>query len=333
MMRIGTLIIILMLVIVSSIPTAFAGSNTKLYAIYDYGNLVIATINRSALTYLGNGYWLMVLPNMDAVSFSSKLVDEIIDKFIGHKALYSQLRITMTDNGYRIVKIIDILNTSDASDNEIMNTIMQALNVLRAREAWVLFLEGKVIRIDVAAENGIDVEKVAKILSGITRSYKIVVIETFGSGLPSYFDARDLYESLNKISCFFSVGESLYGVDMWFNISCIKELAIATNRSFDKTLEDVINSVKTLDPLIRKYLPYQNIVILVVQPPSVMPLPLGPEPIEKTKHTKTAEISTEAIEISQTPPDLTQKIFIISAIVVIVSIILALQRIIKRSKS
>ena len=332
MMKVGTLIIMFMLVIVSSIPMALADSNIQiytihnLYIIYDYGNLVIAAINRSALTYLGNGYWLLVLPNMDAVTFSSELVNEIIDKFIGPRAFYSKLHITMTVDGYRTVKTIDILNASDVPNDKIMNAIMQMLNISRAREALVWLLEGKVIRINVVTENGIDVEKIAKKLSDIAMSHKVVVIETMGFGIPSYFDARDLYENLEKISCFVSAGESFYGVDIWFNISCIKELAIATNRSFNEAVEDVANSVKALDPLIRKYLPYQNIVVLVAQPPSpAIPLPYGPKPVERIEH-------TEAVEISQTPsdlppPDLSQQIFIISVIVVAVAITLALWRI------
>jgi hypothetical protein len=328
MMRVGTLIIMFMLVIVSNIPMALADSNIQiytiynLYIIYDYGNLVIATINRSALTYLGNGYWLLVLPNMDAVTFSSELVNEIIGKFIGPRAFYSKLRITMTVDGYRTVKTIDILNASDVPNDKIMNAIMQMLNISRAREAVVWFLEGEVIRIDVVTENGIDVEKIAKKLSGIAMSHKVVVIETMGFGIPAYFDARDLYENLRKISCLVSVGESLYGVNIRFDISCIKELAIATNRSFNEALEDVVNSVKALDPLIRKYLPYQNIVVLVAQPPSspAIPLPDEPKPVERIEH-------TEAVEISQTPPNLPQQIFIISAIVVAVAITPALWRI------
>jgi len=299
----------------------------NLYIVYDYGNLVIAAINRSALTYLGNGYWLLVLPNMDAVTFSSELVNEVIGKFIGPRAFYSKLHITMTVDGYRTVKTINILNASDAPNDKIMNAIMQMLNISRAREALVWFLEGKVIRINVVTENGIDVEKIAKELSGIAMSHKVVVIETMGFGIPSYFDARDLYENLKKISCFVSVGESFYGVDIWFNISCIKELAIATNRSFNEAVEDVANSVKALDPLIRKYLPYQNIVVLVAQPPSpAIPLPGEPKPVERIEH-------TEAVEMSQTPPDLPQQILIISAIVVAVAITLALWRIRSMKKS
>jgi hypothetical protein len=333
MMRVGMLIIMSMLVIVSSVSMVLAESNVQIhsiqnfYIVYDYGNLVIATINRSALTYLGNGYWLLVLPDMNAVTFSHILVSEMLNKFIGSGVHYLDLRITKTVDGYRIVKRvvktfdIDILNDLDVSNNKTMNAIMQMLNILRAREAWVSFLEGKVIRIDVVIENGIDVEKIAKELLGIAMSHKVVVIESVGFGIPSYFDARDLYENLEKISCFVSVGESLYGVNIWFDISCIKELAIATNRSFNEAVEDIVNSVKALDPLIRKYLPYQNIVLLVAQPP-LPPEPLPGElvPVERIE-------DTEAVETSQTQPDLPRQIFIISPIVVAVAITLALWRI------
>jgi hypothetical protein len=326
----GRVVIGLIIATALLVAVSVAGANTielpiytihNLYIIYDYGNLVIATINRSALTYLGNGYWLLVLPNMDAVTFSSELVDEIIVKYIGPRAFYSRLRITKTVDGYRTVKTIDILNASDAPNNGIMNAIMQMLNISRAREAVVTFLEGKVITIDVVTENGIDVGKIAEELSGIAMSHKVVVIETLGFGIPSYFDALDLYENLKKISCFVSMGESLYGVNIEFNISCIKELATATNRSFDEAVEDVANSVKALDPLIRKYLPYQNIVVLVAQPPPpAIPLPGEPKPVEEIEH-------TEAVEIPQTQTGLPQQIFIISAIVVPVAITLALWRI------
>ena len=315
------IIIMLMLVIVSSIPMVLADDNTQIYTIHNYGNLVIAAINRSALTYLGDGYWLLVLPNMDAVTLSSELVKEVIDKFIGPRMLYSELHITMTVNGYRTVKTINILNASDVSDNEIVSTIVQALSASRAREALVSFLEGKVIRIDVVTENGLDVEKIAKKLSDIARNYKVVVIETMSTGLPSYFDARDLYENLKKISCYVSMGESLYGVNMWFDISCISKFATATNRSFSEVIEDVINAVKSLNSLIRKYLPYQDIVILVAQsPPPAIPLPGEPESIEKVEHTETTVIS-------QTLPRMQQIITIISAIALVVTTTFALWKI------
>ncbi len=329
------LIIMFMLVVVSSVFMVLAESNVQIhtiqnfYIVYDYGNLVIATINRSALTYLGDGYWLLVLPDMDAVTFSSILVSEMLDRFIGSGVRYIGLRITKTVDGYRIVNRIvfdiDILNDLDVLINETMNAIMQMLNILRAREARVSFLEGKVIRIVVVTENGIDVEKIAKELLGIAMSHKVVVIESMGFGIPSHFNVLDLYKNLyknlEKIPCFVSVGESLYGYNIWFDISCIKELAIATNRSFNEAVEDVVNSVKALDPLIRKYLPYQNIVVLVAQPPPPpVPLPGEPVPVERIE-------DTEAVEISQTPPDLPQQIFIISSIVVAVAITLALWRI------
>jgi hypothetical protein len=342
---IGLIVAAALLVAVSVVGANTIESPTytiqNFYIVYDYGNLVIATINRSALTYLGDGYWLLVLPDMDAVTFSSILVSEMLDKFLGSGVHYLDLRITKTVDGYRIVNRvvktfdIDILNDLDVLINETMNAIMQMLNILRAREARVSFLEGKVIRIDVVTENGIDVEKIAKELLGIAMSHKVVVIESMGFGIPSHFNVLDLYKNLyknlEKIPCFVSVGESLYGVDIWFDISCIKELAIATNRSFNEAVEDVVNSLKALDPLIRKYLPYQNIVVLVAQPPlPLVPLPGEPEPIERMEDTETPVErmeDTEAVEILQTPPDLPQQIFIIPPIVVAVAITLALWRI------
>jgi hypothetical protein len=166
------------------VAASVAGANTiespiyaihNLYTIYDYGNLVIAAINRSALTYLGNGYWLLVLPNMDAVTFSSEFVDEIIGKYIGPRAFYLRLRITKTVDGYRTVKTINNLDASDAPNSMIMNAIMRMLNISRAREALVTFLEEKVIRIDVVTENGIDVEKIAEELSDIAMSHKVLL--------------------------------------------------------------------------------------------------------------------------------------------------------------
>ena len=339
---IGRVVIGLIVAAALLVSVSVVGANTiesptytiqNFYIVYDYGNLVIATINRSALTYLGDGYWLLVLPDMDAVMFSYILVSEMLDKFLGSGVHYVDLRITKTVDGYRIVNRIDILNDLDVLINETMNAIMQMLNILRAREAWVSFLEGKVIRIIVVTENGIDVEKIAKELLGIAMSHKVVVIESMGFGIPSHFNVLDLYENLyknlEKISCFVSVGDSLYGYDIWFDISCIEELTIATNRSFNEVVEDVVNSVKALDPLIRKYLPYQNIVVLVAQPPlPSVPLPGEPEPIERIEDTEAVEIEdTEAVEIPQTPPDLPQQIFIISAIVIPVAITLALWRI------
>ena len=334
MRNVGILMTIMfVLIVVSSVPTVAANDSLYIYTIHNYGSLVVATINRSALTYLGDGYWLLILPDMDAVTFSSKLVGEIIDKFIGSRPLYSRIHVVMTNDGYRIVKKFSALNTSEIPSTESVNVVLQALNASRAREASISFLEGNVIRINIVAQNKLDVEKLTKKLLGIAKNHRIVVIETLGFGLPSYFEAQDLYKSLRKVPCFISAGESLYGINIWFDITCIKKLASTINQSFNETLESIISSIKALNPLIRKYLPYQDIVIVVAQPPSpAMPLPLPAKPVEKIERTETIRVPSSeseltSQEVSRMVPDQTLWIFIVPAIIVAAIIVVALWKI------
>ncbi len=315
-------LILLVLAIAISIPITTSANDKlvhdEIYIIHSYGNMVVAIINRSAFRYLGDGYWLLTLPNIDAVTFSSKLVKEIIGKFIGSRALYLRLRIIMTANGYRIAKVTSVKtsNTLTTLNKRIVDAIIRALRSSSAREVLISLLEGKVIRIDVVATNRLNVEEIVKKFSSIAKDYKVVIIETMGLGIPSYFDARDLYESLRKIPCFINMDESLYGINIWLNISCIKELATTTGKSFNEVLQDIINSIKALNPLIRKYLPYQGIVIVIAQPPPpAMPLSGELKPVKKieirhvgtlktTKVVTSTEAKLKSREIPQITPGL-----------------------------
>ncbi len=318
---------VFMLVIVSSISAALVDDTIQLYNVYSYGGIVVATIDRSAFRYLGNGYWLLVLPDMDVTTLSSQLVNEIVVRFIGSRTLYSRLHIIVADDDYKAVKTTGIFNVS-SRQAEVMNIVMQVLNISRAREAIVSLYEGNIVRIDVVAENRLDAEKIASRLSGTTGGYKIIIVETIsiGTGLPSYFEAPELYGSLEKIPCYIGVGESFYGIDIWFNISCVRELATTANISFSEAVEDIVDSIKALNPLIRRYLPYQDIVIEIAQPPPPpIYLTAKPEPVETTKHTNSsprASLETEYTSQKVLPisSDKPRQVFVIFAILVAITI-------------
>ncbi len=130
------------------------------------------------------------------------------------------------------------------------------------------------VKVSIESHGELNADKLVKELLSIAGNKSIIVIETFGYGLPSYFDAPDLYDDLHKIPCFDSMGEALYGIDMWLNKTCIKELAESSGKSFNEVLGGIISSIKTLNPLIRKYLPSQDVVIVVAQLPlTIIPLP------------------------------------------------------------
>ena len=79
-----------------------------------------------------------------------------------------------------------------------------------------------------------------------------------------------MINALSNIPCFFSLGESIYGTSMIFNATCIEELANNSNRSLDDVVEHIVNAVKRINPLIRKYLPWQEILVIVAETPRLV---------------------------------------------------------------
>ena len=271
-------------VVLSMRPIAPTADTIHMYVVHSYGNgsLVVATVNRSMLRYLGDGYWLLVLPRMDVITFSSRLVAEITGRFVGARALHAKIYVVFTGDGYRVVERLCI-NPLETCVPRVTSSILRILRDSGVREAVITFLEGNVIAIDVVAPRGLAVEELADRLLGVAKSYRVVVVERLSLGLPSYFEASCLYEALRRVPCFISAGESFYGIDLWLNITCIENIAKASNRSFDDALSEVINSLKALDPMIRRYLPSQDIVVVVAQPPSPsIDLPTRIKPIKNS---------------------------------------------------
>jgi len=254
----------------------------NIYTIHSFGGITVATLNRSALRYLGDGYWLIVLPDMDLVTFSEKIVEEVA-KFM--QPLPLRIFIDAVPEGFKVGSrgVLDISRLAGGLI-EAAEKLMREFNALHAE---ILLSPSPTIFIE--SKRPLDAARAVEIVSNAW-SGKVAVVEVFGWGMPDYFDAPDLYENLMKIPCFVSAGESPIGVDIWLNITCAEDLAKSSGRDFNATLSEILNSVKALNPVIRKYMPHQDIVIVVAQPPpKSVPLPGELIPITSTTSGSKAE--------------------------------------------
>jgi len=91
--------------------------------------------------------------------------------------------------------------------------IVEALKTLDATKIDV-FVGSNGFRIDVCCTH-IGPQKVVKLLKSgkeLLNNSTVLVIERMSAGLPSYFDAMDMYDILkNSIPCQAGFGESIYG--------------------------------------------------------------------------------------------------------------------------
>jgi len=214
----------------------------NLYTMYNFGDAIVITLNRSALQYLGDGYWLIVIPDMDLVTFSEKIVGEIA-KFIQPSSL--KIFISATPDDLKVTsRTVHNANISGNTEG-LINVVTKLMKEFNASYAEILL--GSSLAVFIESKRPLDVTKVAEILSNVW-SGKIVVVEVFGWGIPDYFNAPDLYENLMKIPCFVSAGESPIGIDIWLNITCVEDLAKSSGRDFNATLRVILNSIKAMNP-------------------------------------------------------------------------------------
>jgi len=249
----------------------------NIYAIHDFGDIIVVTLNRSALQYLGDGYWLLVLPDMDLVTFSEKVLREVV-KYVQPSPL--RIFIDAAPEGFEVrARAPHNVNVS-AFAGRLIEAAKNLMREFNAPHANILL--GPSPTIFIESKKPLDAARAAEILSKAWGG-RITVVEILGWGVPSYFDAPDLYENLIKIPCFVSAGDSPIGVDIWFNITCVEDLAKSSREDFNTALSGILSSVKALNPVIRRYMPHQDIVIVIARPPpESVPLPGEPTPITTT---------------------------------------------------
>jgi len=249
----------------------------NIYTIHDFGDIIVVTLNRSALQYLGDGYWLLVFPDMDLVTFSEKILEELV-KYMQPSPL--RIFIDAAPEGFKVrARAPHGVNVS-AFAGRLIEAAKNLMREFNAPHANILLSPSPTIFIE--SKSPLNATRAAEILSKAWGG-RITVVEILGWGTPGYFDAPDLYENLMKIPCFVSAGESLIGVNIWFNITCVEDLAKSSGEDFNATLIEILDNIKALNPVIRRYMPHQDIVIVVAQPPpESVPLPGEPKPITTT---------------------------------------------------
>ena len=118
---------------------------------------------------------------------------------------------------------------------------------------------------------------------------------------PSYFDAQDMYESLIAIPCSTSLAETPYGLVIVFNQRCAQKIADQTNTPLDQVIEDIVGKLRDAAPLLRRYIPCREFLVIFTNVYPSIPLVAGPGDISKVKTESGNDAigETDAVVISE----------------------------------
>lgn len=244
---------------------AFAG----LYTVHDFGDVVVFTINRSAFVPLEKGYWLLV-SNQTPGDISMSVLEELA-KYRRDRGVPWEYGLAVVNGTLKVVgrwpppEVARRLGAEPP--DRALGAVLGALEGAGARQALVTIYENY-IDIRLAADGGLNPAEMARRLKPLTRGplrgYGIVVVETFGSGY-GVLPGEDLLAAVRGLTCAFGLGEGVYGIDVVFDVDCVRGLS----DSFDRAVENVTRSVLALDPLIRRYYPHQDVVVLIAKRPDI----------------------------------------------------------------
>jgi len=216
-----------------------------LYTIHIYKNVTLLLLNRSALRYL-DGFWVVILGDIDVTDIGAKIlydvvedpIVEVLDVVVENGEL-RMLRGEMTGDVWEVVSVL-----IDAG----LRDIMIRISILRGGSLWLM--------IDRRGFEELDVEKLLETLTDVARERKVAIQEVIGvCSIPSYFDARDMYESMVSLPCFSSFSEGAYGVAINFDLKCAQRMASEKGTSLDQVVENIVSGLWKVMPLVRKYVP------------------------------------------------------------------------------
>ena len=310
----------------------------KPWIINDYGGLVVIKINRLLFKDLGDGYWLLVLPDTKYSEFADEALNQIAPYLhIGKPKIL--LHVTWTGKTF----IIKVNETRSLSRNiwEIHKRIEKFLKNIGRRglapAEMKMFIEDNDTYIVIGGAGKLSVDEFAKLAHQYFKDFskKVIVVEKFGWLPPGGpYQRMEMLNALRKVPCFFSFGEAVYGTSMIFNASCVKEMARKKNIACDDAVEHIVGKVKKLNPLIRKYLPWQEILIVIAKTPKLI-IPTGMTLINTSKPSPEVQVETTQTEkqsqntmITATyyeeeytvPPQLMLITLIIIAVIIIVTV-------------
>ncbi|RLE45779.1 MAG: hypothetical protein DRJ31_10800 [Candidatus Methanomethylicota archaeon] len=280
-------------------PTTLANNGIKIYTIYNYGGLVIAAINKSILTYLGDGYWLIVLPDTKYSEFADKALNQIAPYLhIGEP----EILLHVAWSGKTFITKINETRCLSGNIWEIYERVEKFLRDVGRRglapAEMKMFIEDNDTYIVVGGAGKLDVDEFARLAHQYFKDFskRVIVVEKFGWLPPGGpYQRMEMLDALRKVPCFFSFGEAVYGTSMIFNASCVKEMARKKNIACDDAVEHIVGKVKKLNPLIRKYLPWQEILIVIAKTPKLI-IPTGMTLINTSKPSPEVQVETTQTE-------------------------------------
>ncbi|RLG86760.1 MAG: hypothetical protein DRO39_02300 [Thermoprotei archaeon] len=244
----------------------------KPWIINSYGDLVVIKINRALFRDAGDGYWVVVLPGIKYNEFDDAALNQVAP-YLHIKSPKAVLHALRSGGSY----IIKVKATKEDLKNLVEGIVRDLLREAASEGlrpiALKLFLENNSTYVFIGRSSRLDIDRFAKLayqhFKGLTR--KVVVMESLGWLPPGGpYQRIEMINALSNIPCFFSLGESIYGTSMVFNVTCIEELANNSNRSLDDVVEHIVNAVKRINPLIRKYLPWQEVLVIVAETPRLV---------------------------------------------------------------
>jgi len=243
-----------------------------LYTVHRYGNVTLLLLNMSALRYMGD-FWIAVLGDADRVDISEKILDIVGDNVV------QSIDIVIEDGEPRTLRGIlsrDISKIVTALVNEGLKNGELRINILSSGSLWLW--------IDHRSSGRLGVEKLVKAITSAVPGKRVVVQEVVSLGrVPSYFDAQDMYESLISIPCFTSLAVTPYGLVIVFNQRCAQKIANQTNTSLDQVIEDIVGKLRDVAPLLERYIPYREFLIIFTNVYPSIPLVARPGDITKVK--------------------------------------------------
>jgi len=106
---------------------------------------------------------------------------------------------------------------------------------------------------------------------------------------------------LRNTSCFFSAGEAIYGTFLEFDIRCLERLGYSGNGG-SNVPELLRRELEKLGPVLRRYMPWQEILVVVAKAPRLLPLVKPPTELPQTVVSSARGIETHSIESRAVEP-------------------------------
>ena len=252
----------------------------SLCTVHRYGNVALLLLNRTALRYVDE-FWIAVLGDIDSIDVAEKIL-----KVVSGDGEYNIRIIDLAvDNGVpRILRVYPVYDGDKVLPKDVSKMVSAFVNagLKNARIRVHVLSKGSLwVRIESLSLAQLSIEDVAKAIANNIPGKRVVIQEVMSLGrIPSPFEAQDLYKSLQSIPCFTSLSEGPYGFAIVFNYACISEIATRNNTSFDRVMRETLSRLRDLIPLLRKYVPHGEFLVMFSAVSPTVPLVAEPKEIK-----------------------------------------------------